>query len=128
MFEVHFDIGVGLVPQTANGPAGFPRRCHIGAGFGTGGGVIHDYAGAGVAVELKPAFLVGFFLQLGGALGYLLGVVLGFLLLGGELLDFLLRPLGAVFRGLCPVFGILQAFFQGDQTGFDTAEVRLCMS
>ena len=47
------------------------------------------------------------------------------LLLRGELLDLFLRRLGAVFRSLRPVFRLLQAFFQGDQTGFDRAEIRL---
>ena len=83
MFEVHFHIGVGLVAKTTNGAAGLPGGGHIGPGFRAGGGVVHDHPGAGVAVELKAAGPFGFFFQLGGALGHLLGGGLGLLLLLG---------------------------------------------
>ena len=91
MFKIHFNIGIGLVSQTADSPAGFPRWRHVGAGFGAGGGIIHYHAGAGVAVKLKAAFLIGFFLKFGGTLNHFLRRVLIFLLLGGQLLDFFLR-------------------------------------
>ena len=83
MFEVHFHIGVGLVAQTTNGATGLPSGGHISAGFGAGGRVVHDHAGTGIAVELKAARPFGFFFQLSGALGHLLGGDLGLLLLLG---------------------------------------------
>ena len=107
MFKIHFNIGIGLVSQAANSPTGFPCWRHVGSGFGAGAGVIHYHAGAGVAVELKPAFLIGFFLQFGGTLSHFLSAVLGFLLLCRELLYFLLCRLCAGFCRLRSVFGIL---------------------
>jgi hypothetical protein len=49
------------------------------------------------------------------------------LLLRGELLDFFSADSARFSARLRPVFRILQAFFQRDQTGFDTAEIRLRM-
>ena len=83
MFEVHFHIGVGLVAQATNGAAGLPGGGHISAGFGTGGRVVHDHPGTRIAVELKAAGPFGFFFQLSGAPGHLLGGGLGLLLLLG---------------------------------------------
>ncbi len=76
-------------------------------------------------MKLKAAFLIGLFLKFGGTLSHFLSRVLVFLLLRGELLDFFLRRLGAVFRRLRPVFRFLQALFQRDEPGFNGAEVRL---
>ncbi len=84
MFEVHFHIGVGLgCPRATNGAAGLPGGGHISAGFGTGGRVVHDHPGTRIAVELKAAGPFGFFFQLSGAPGHLLGGGLGLLLLLG---------------------------------------------
>ncbi len=50
-----------------------PAGGHISAGFGTGGRVVHDHPGTRIAVELKAAGPFGFFFQLSGAPGHLLG-------------------------------------------------------
>ena len=127
MFKIHFNIGIGLVSQTADSSAGFTCRRYVGSGFGAGAGIIHYHAGAGVTVKLKSAFVIGFFLKSGGTLSHFLSRVLVFLLLRGELLNFFLRRPGAVFRRLRPVFCLLQAFFQRVESGFNGAYIRLRM-
>ena len=82
MFEVHLDIGIRFVTQTTHMAAGLTGWRDGWAALSFARRIAHQQAGAGIAVELKAAFIAGFLLQFGGALLHLCCGGIGFLLGG----------------------------------------------
>ena len=125
MLQVQLDVGVGFVTQTPYRTAGFTGWGQVRAAFAAGGGIVHQQARAGIAVELKPAGLIRLLLQRGGALRHLLGCRLRLLLSGNQLLRFLFCCRSALLSHLRARFRVLKALLHRGKTRFNTGHIRL---